>query len=350
VDPARITASFRRVSAYGTELTGWFYAHLFLSDPALRDMFPASMAAQNAHLRDALARIVAAVSAPQDLTGYLRHLGVTHRRFGVVTDGGHYKLVGASLLATLAEFEGPAWTPELEADWTEAYGLIAGAMADAARQDEATGSPPWWDARVTATRRQGDVTVLTAQLTERLEAPLSWVAGQSLPVEAASRPLLWRWYSPAHPPRPNGLIEVHVRLVDGGQVSTALSIAGEGLPLRVGAPGGALAYTGSRRPLLLAGWSTGLAPMEAIVRHLAAGEGRDCPWLTVRTVLTPAGHGEAGGFADLLTRENSWDGYDAYVAGPSAMVSAVAAALAGAGVARENLHIEDFGWNEPGAG
>jgi hypothetical protein len=38
-----------------------------------------------------------------------------------------------SLLATLKHFSGPAWTAELAADWTEAYGLIGSVMTAAAR-------------------------------------------------------------------------------------------------------------------------------------------------------------------------------------------------------------------------
>jgi len=39
-----------------------------------------------------------------------------------------YGWVGSSLLATLAEVTGPAWTPELNAAWTEAYGAIVSMM------------------------------------------------------------------------------------------------------------------------------------------------------------------------------------------------------------------------------
>jgi hemoglobin-like flavoprotein len=42
--------------------------------------------------------------------------------------------VGSSLLATLEEVAGEAWTPELESAWSDAYGAIAGLMRKGARK------------------------------------------------------------------------------------------------------------------------------------------------------------------------------------------------------------------------
>lgn len=41
---------------------------------------------------------------------YLQDLGREHRKFGAIAE--HYPYVGASLVATVAHFNGPAWTPE----------------------------------------------------------------------------------------------------------------------------------------------------------------------------------------------------------------------------------------------
>jgi hemoglobin-like flavoprotein len=41
--------------------------------------------------------------------------------------------VGVSLLATLAEVAGDAWTERVERAWVDAYGVISGTMLEGAR-------------------------------------------------------------------------------------------------------------------------------------------------------------------------------------------------------------------------
>lgn len=223
-----------------------------------------------------------------------------------------------------------------------------------------------------AERRSYDVTVLRVQLVPRLDH----LPGQSVPVETPQRPRLWRWYSIANAPREDGLIELHVRLVDGGPVSLVLSDAQPGSPLRIGPPAGALVLREPRRAALMAAQSTGLAPLKAIIEQIAeladpppvslflgAREGEDLydlaavekiaavsPWLTVTPVVTRARAGEAGGLADVITGAGPWREHAAYVAGPSGMVTAVTTALADAGVPATRVLSEDFGWSEPEEG
>jgi len=54
-------------------------------------------------------------------------LGAKHVGYGVTRE--MYDWVGASLLATLGEVAGSAWTPELNTAWAEAYGAIVSLMA-----------------------------------------------------------------------------------------------------------------------------------------------------------------------------------------------------------------------------
>ncbi len=44
---------------------------------------------------------------------------ISHRKFGAIT--AHYPAVGTSLLAMLAHFNGPDWTPDPPGDWKAAY-------------------------------------------------------------------------------------------------------------------------------------------------------------------------------------------------------------------------------------
>jgi NAD(P)H-flavin reductase/hemoglobin-like flavoprotein len=372
LDVAGLRKNFADVAAHGDEVPLFFYADLFLKHPEVRDMFPISMEAQRGHLVDALVKIVSSVDTSSDLTAFLQGLGRDHRKFGAVPE--HYEAVGASLLATLEYFSGPSWTPELKSDWGAAYDLIGSVMIAAARADEEL-RPPWWRGMVVAQeRRSYDVTVLHVQP----EPVLDYVAGQSVAIECPSRPRLWRYYSMATAPRQDGLLEFHIRLIDGGAVSMALtSQTTVGTELRLGPPLGVLTLhepVADRGLLLIAG-STGLAPLKAIVDqlttrpkppdvHLFFGARKadglydldslqklaaEHPWLTVTPAVSadPKFAGETGSLPDVVARHGDWSGHDAYLAGPSEMVQDTASRLAAAGVPKDQIHIEDFGWSEP---
>src|SRR4051812_1226468 len=226
-------------------------------------MFPVSMAHQRDRLFRALGDVVAMVDDLPAVVPILQQLGRDHRKFGTLA--AHYPAVGASLLATLEHFD-DEWDDALAASWTEAYGLIAEVMIGAA--DEAAEEPAWWDAEITDhDRRTVDVAVLQV----RPGSPLDFLPGQAISVESDLRPRLWRWYSPANAPRPDGQLELHVKARDGGPVSSALvRQARVGDVLRLGPPVGHLALdTASDRDLLLVAGGTGLAPLKALVDQVA---------------------------------------------------------------------------------
>ncbi len=53
---------------------------------------------------------------------------------------------------------------------------------------------------------------------------MDYLPGQSVAIESPSRPKLWRYYSMATAPQAAiGLLEFHIRLIDGGAVSMALT-------------------------------------------------------------------------------------------------------------------------------
>src|SRR5690348_2789567 len=121
MDPAALKNSWALVTKAGDEVPLFFYSHLFLSHPEVREMFPISMASQRDKLVGALGAVVSNAHQLDDVLPVLQQLGRDHRRFGAVAD--HYPAVGASLMATLSYFLGPLWTEELAADWSAAYGL-----------------------------------------------------------------------------------------------------------------------------------------------------------------------------------------------------------------------------------
>src|SRR5215467_8773831 len=371
VDARRLKDSFDSVARYGDEVPLFFYSDLFIKHPEGRDMFPISMKAQREHLIGALAQIVAQFDRVDELGVLLKGLGRDHRKFGAVAE--HYDAVGDSLLATLAHFAGDAWTPEVAADWTGAYSMVASAMLAAAAADEAT-RPAFWEATVISSERKAfDI----AALQVRTEPRLDFLPGQSVAIESAHRPRLWRYYSIANAPRQDGTLDFHVRLIDGGAVSIALAYGqAVGGSLRMGPPVGVLTLdTASRRDILMVAGSTGLAPLKAIAEQVAglavpphvhlffcakAADGLyDLPsleklaaeyhWLTVVPTGTAdrRANGEKGNIPDVITRAGKWSGHDAYLAGPKEMVRDVSARLAAGGTARERIHVEDFGWSEP---
>ncbi|HEX9066459.1 MAG TPA: globin domain-containing protein [Streptosporangiaceae bacterium] len=371
MDVLRLKDSFAKVAMYGDEVPLFFYSDLFIKHPQVRELFPISMKAQREHLIGALAQIVAQVDRVDDLTVFLQGLGRDHRKFGAVAE--HYEAVGDSLLTTIAHFAGEGWTADLAADWQEAYSLVAQVMVTAAQADEAVRPATWQGTVISCERRAFDISVLQV----RPEPRLDFAPGQSVAVESPHRPRLWRYYSIANAPREDGTLDFHVRLIDGGAVSMALTYGqAVGGTLRLGPPVGVLTLEGGTgRDVLLVAGSTGLAPLKAITEQIAAqrvpphvhlffcartAEGlydlasleklaAEYHWLTLVPTVTsdPRFRGETGRVPDVVLRAGNWSGHDIYLAGPTEMVSDTAARLTSAGAPREQIHVEDFGWSEP---
>jgi NAD(P)H-flavin reductase/hemoglobin-like flavoprotein len=369
----RLKRSWEAVAVHGDQVPLFFYSTLFLTHPDIRQLFPVSMAGQRDKLVAALGRIVSQVDDLDRVRPFVEQLGRDHRRFSVVHD--HYPAVGHALLRTLAHFSGPDWSDDLAREWEDAYARVARAMLDAA--GAATGTPPWWDAEIVAhERRTLDVAVLTV----RPDGDLPYRAGQSVAVETPLRPRLWRYYSPATLPGADGTFQLHVRIVPGGPVSSAL-VQGtqKGDLLRMGAPvGRALTLDDSDGcDLVLVAGGTGLAPMKALVEEVqdeAAGrqvdlfwgvrqhrELYDLPavqalagrhdWLRLVPCVSEEEAGgtvETGDVVDVALRHGSWPGREVYVCGSPEMVRGSVAALRDAGGDPGRLHVEEFGSEETG--
>lgn len=374
MDVSQLKETWGQVTKSGDDVPHFFYSHLFLSHPELRELFPISMTSQRDKLVGALGRIVSHVDELPEVTGFIQQLGRDHRRFSVVAD--NYQAVGASLLATLQHFLGASWTPEVADDWAAAYGVIASVMVQAAEESEDT-TPAWWDAEVLGVeRRTLDVAVVQARPVE----PFEYRPGQSVAVEFPQRPRLWRYYSPANAPREDGSLELHVQLVPGGQVSGSVARAlRPGQVLRVGAPVGERLVLpdvpdGDVRPdLLLVAGGTGLSPLRAVLEQVDAERragghvpqvhlfhGARVPWnLYERPLLTRLArqpwftytevvshddsfHGATGLVGTAAAEAGPWDGYTAMVCGSAGMVDQAVEALADAGVPRDEIHYEHF--------
>jgi NAD(P)H-flavin reductase len=241
--------------------------------------------------------------------------------------------------------------------------------------EEAEEQPAWWDADVVGhERRTIDVTVLRV----RPHARYDYLPGQSVSLETHLRPRLWRYYSPANAPRPDGLMEFHVKARDGGPVSSALvRRVGVGDVLRLGPPMGHLALDPeSDRDLLLVAGGMGLAPLKAMVDQVARhGPPRrvdlfvgfrtedqvydradlqrleqENPWLTVTLAvsedkISALEHGDVG---DVVMRHGPWNSREVFIAGPAVMVDDTVARLLQSGVRRQRISSEVFAPSRPG--
>jgi NAD(P)H-flavin reductase len=372
VDPIRLKKSWGQVTAYGDQVPLFFYSYLFLHHPYTREMFPVSMANQRDKLVAALGQVISRVDDLDSAVPVLQQLGRDHRKFAVVRD--HYPAVGQALLATLEHFSGSDWTPDVAQDWASAYGIVADVMIGAA--DAVVDQPPWWDLTVAdIERRSVDIAVLRVVP----HAPLPYSAGQSIAVEVPQRPRLWRYYTPASLPGPDGGFDLHVRLVGGGPVSTAIvQSTHPGDVLRAGAPVGTnltLPRSPGRDLVMLAG-GTGLAPMKALIAQVEADGGirrvrlfwgarhhrdlYDLPamaalaerldWLRLVPCVSDepsrSGPVESGTVVDVALRAGPWPEQAIYICGSPEMVRGSRAAVMQAGAEPALVHVEEFGSEE----
>jgi hemoglobin-like flavoprotein len=132
LNPDILRQSFDLVIDRRPDLTARFYEILFERYPALQPMFRRNARpAQEKMLAQALAAVLDHLEDASWLSTTLGNLGAAHTSYGV-TDA-MYIQVGDALLATLAEVAAEAWTAEVAAQWTAAYGAIASMMQAGAR-------------------------------------------------------------------------------------------------------------------------------------------------------------------------------------------------------------------------
>jgi len=363
---ALIRSSWAVVAPRADEVARHFYATLFGLAPETRELFPVNMEVQRSRLLRALVHVVQMVDRPDEVVPFLEQLGRDHRKFGVGPE--HYDAVGVALLSAVAEFAGPAWTPEVEKAWTSAYATVSGAMRTAARAER---GPATWLGRVAGHRRIGwDLAIVEVAVSE----PIPYRAGQYVSVETPQRPRLWRYLSPANAPRNDGHLEFHVRAVPGGWVSRSIVAHSRvGDTWRIGPPMGRLhiARNNGRNVLLVAG-GTGLAPIRAMLDDLTRGEGQPRvqvfiggrtwddlydfahlrrlsyanPWLDVIPVVerddTGNGGAEIGTLSDVVTRYGSWADHDVTVCGSPAMIRSTVAQMLVAGTPLDRISYDPF--------
>ncbi|WP_306192198.1 globin family protein [Streptomyces sp. MK5] len=128
-DLSLIRSSFAAVQPHGSQVTAYFYDHLFENHPGVRPLFAPHLDEQRDRLWAALGALVSNLENTEALTGMLQNLGRRHAGYGALAE--HYPAVGASLIATLRHYAGDVWTPAVEESWTAVYGVISDTMVAA---------------------------------------------------------------------------------------------------------------------------------------------------------------------------------------------------------------------------
>ena len=118
--------SFAKVAPISEQAAVLFYGRLFEVAPAVRSMFPDDLSEQRKKLMATLAAVVNGLSNLDSILPVASALATRHVSYGAKAE--HYPVVGGALLWTLEKGLGDAWTPELAAAWTAAYGTLSGYM------------------------------------------------------------------------------------------------------------------------------------------------------------------------------------------------------------------------------
>jgi len=107
------------------------YDRIFFLDPSLRRLFGSDMKEQERKVMAMMTFAVNGLRRLDQLVPTVEALGRRHGGYGVKDE--HYDTVAAALLWTLEQGLGDAFTPEVREAWTQAFGILANTMKDAAK-------------------------------------------------------------------------------------------------------------------------------------------------------------------------------------------------------------------------
>jgi hemoglobin-like flavoprotein len=121
-----VQESFAKVAPISEQAAVIFYDRLFEVAPTVKAMFPADMTEQRKKLMATLAVVVNGLYNIESILPAASALATRHVAYGAKPE--HYPVVGGALLWTLEKGLGAAWTPEVAAAWTAAYGALSSFM------------------------------------------------------------------------------------------------------------------------------------------------------------------------------------------------------------------------------
>jgi hemoglobin-like flavoprotein len=131
LDLEALETSFDLVAPRGDELMDAFYSRLFAAAPAVKPLFAGTdLRKQKAMLLRLLGLLRRSLRDLDSIVPLLHDLGARHVGYGAQPE--HYPVVGAVLIAAMAEVAGDAWEPRFERAWGAAFDVVAGAMLEGA--------------------------------------------------------------------------------------------------------------------------------------------------------------------------------------------------------------------------
>jgi hemoglobin-like flavoprotein len=132
---ALIQTSWAKVEPISDTAAKLFYDKLFETAPSVRPLFKGDMDEQGRKLMAMLGLVVKGLPKLPEIVPNVQALGRRHAGYGA--EPAHYQVVGATLLWTLGQGLGDDFTPETEAAWAAAYGVLADTMIAAQEQQQA---------------------------------------------------------------------------------------------------------------------------------------------------------------------------------------------------------------------
>jgi len=136
-DIRNVQQSFEAVLPISQTAGEFFYADLFATAPEVKPYFrDANIEEQGRKLMTMLATVVRGLDTLDRILPVAQGLAIRHVDYGVKAED--YDKVGASLLRTLEQGLGEAFTPDIRASWVAAYGALSGVMIAAAYPSEET--------------------------------------------------------------------------------------------------------------------------------------------------------------------------------------------------------------------
>jgi hemoglobin-like flavoprotein len=127
---ALVQESWAKVVPISATAGALFYANLFGAAPNVKALFKGDTGAQATKLMQMIGAAVDKLNELDSLVPILQQLGRRHATYGVLPE--HYIVVGASLLKTLEQGLGPAFTPATKEAWSAVYGVMKKVMTEAA--------------------------------------------------------------------------------------------------------------------------------------------------------------------------------------------------------------------------
>lgn len=386
---ATVKSTIPLLESAGTVITQHFYERMFRHNPELKNIFNMSnqhSGRQQFALFSAIAAYAKNIETPEVLAAAVERIAQKHTSLNVQAD--HYQIVGHHLIETLRELAPDAFTPKVEAAWTEAYTFLAGIFIgrEGAIYANAKAQPGGWNGpRDFVVRAKSPESEL---VTSFILAPadggpvLAYQPGQYLAVRVKPQGAdYWEIRQYSLSDKSNGKeYRISVKREQGqlpGAVSNYLQDAIQpGDTLQVMPPAGDFFFKSPHTPNVFISAGVGVTPMMAMLESLVANRtsgGDHHPVLFLHACETPQQHSFASRIRTLEQQipalksftwyasaesEGSFHGLmelaplndilplangNFYLCGPSGFMKFVKDQLLVLGVTGERIHYEVFG-------